>query len=44
LNKIKNKFKLNNLLKIAKSFRQAEEYLRANVSPKLVLENIAINI
>lgn len=44
LNKIRNKFKLNNLLKIAKSFRQAKEYLRANVSPKLVLENIAINI
>lgn len=44
LKKIKTKFKLSDLLNLAKNLRQAKEYLAANVNPKLVLENIAINI
>ncbi len=44
LEKIKTKFKPGDLLNLAKNLRQAKEYLAANVNPKLVLENIAINI
>ena len=32
------------LLKIIESLQKADIYLRANVSPKLVLENVAVNI
>jgi DNA polymerase-3 subunit delta' len=32
------------LLALSESLKRGEKYLRANVSPKLVLENIAINI
>lgn len=32
------------LLKIADSLKQGKDYIRANVNPRLVLENIAINI
>lgn len=42
--KIKNKYKTSQLLKIAANLRQAEKYLFANVNPKLVLEQIAINV
>ena len=44
LKQIKNRFSLNNLLKLNQDFKQAREYLYSNVSPKLVLENIVINI
>jgi DNA polymerase III subunit delta' len=32
------------LFKVSQSFKLGEKYIRANVNPKLVLENIAINI
>ncbi|MDD4332933.1 MAG: DNA polymerase III subunit delta' [Patescibacteria group bacterium] len=41
---LKNKIKLDNLLKINRDLEIAARYIRNNVSPKLVLENIAINI
>jgi len=44
LNKIKTKFKIGDLLNLSKALRQAEIYLSANVSPKLVLENVAIAV
>jgi len=44
LKQIKNKFSLNGLLKLNQDFKQAIEYLNANVSPKLVIENLVINI
>lgn len=44
INKLKDKFTLSDLLNIAETIRQAEDYLDANVSPKLVLENMAIAI
>lgn len=44
LMKAKEKFKINNLLDLIKNLKQANNYLRANVNPRLVLENIAINI
>lgn len=44
LNKIKTKFNTGGLLALAKALSQAEEYLNANVNPKLVLENVAITV
>lgn len=44
LSGFKKKFKLDNLLNLADILRQSEKYLRANVNPRLALENIAINI
>ena len=44
LNKIKTRFKISDLLNLSKNLRQAEVYLSANVSPKLVLENVAVNV
>ena len=43
LKTIKNRFSLNNLLKLNQDFKQAREYLYSNVSPKLVIENLVIN-
>jgi len=43
LEKLKSRIRLNNLLEIIKSLQKGQEYLMANVSPKLVLENICIN-
>ncbi len=42
--RIKDKLPVNSLLNLLKILNQAKEYLRANVNPKIVLENIAINI
>lgn len=44
--KQRSKFSLETagLLKIIKNLQKGKEYLKANVNPKLVLENIAINI
>lgn len=44
LNKIKTRFKISDLLNLDRSLCQAREYLAANVSPKLVLEQVAIEI
>lgn len=44
IKKIKNKFVLSDLLNLNNVIRQAEDYLMANVSPKLVLGNVAVNI
>ncbi len=44
INKLKGKLALSDLLNIVKTIKQAEEYLDANVSPKLVLENVAMTI
>ena len=44
IDKLRNKFSLSDLLNIIQVIRQSEDYLEANVNPKLVLENIAINI
>lgn len=44
LEKVKNKFSARNLLDLSEFLRQAEIYLRANVNPKTVLEQIAINV
>jgi DNA polymerase III gamma/tau subunit len=43
LSGFKKKFKLDNLLNLADILRQSEKYLRANVNPRLALENIAIS-
>jgi len=43
-NKEKNSFKLKDLLDISLKLRESKKYLRANVNPLLVLENIAIGI
>lgn len=40
----KEKLKLENMLNLTVALRRADEYIRANVNPKLVLENIAISI
>ncbi|KKQ61459.1 MAG: DNA-directed DNA polymerase, delta prime subunit [Parcubacteria group bacterium GW2011_GWE2_38_18] len=40
----KNKFSIPSLLCLSESLSQADIYLKANVNPRLVLENIAINI
>jgi len=42
--RIKNKLNLKNLLNIAEILERSNKYLEANVNPRLVLENIAINI
>ncbi|MEA3464107.1 MAG: hypothetical protein U9R14_03470, partial [Patescibacteria group bacterium] len=44
LNKIKAKFAVRDLLNLEKNLRDAKKYLAANVNPKLVLENAAVNI
>ena len=44
LEKIKSKFTIKSLLKLLNNLTQARQYLMANVSPKLTLENIIINI
>ena len=46
LAKQRGKFGLgaNGLLRIIRSLEEGKEYLKANVNPKLVLENIAVNI
>ncbi len=41
---LKRKLNLKNLLHLSDILRESEKYLEANVNPKLVLENIAINI
>ncbi|MDD5528121.1 MAG: DNA polymerase III subunit delta' [Patescibacteria group bacterium] len=41
---LKNKLNGSRLLELNGLLRRGEKYLRANVNPKLVLENIAINI
>lgn len=43
LSGFKKKFKLDNLLNLADILKQSEKYLRANVNPRLALENIAIS-
>lgn len=40
----KDKFNLANLLNLTDVLRQADKYIKANVSPKLVLEQVAISI
>ncbi|MCK4554191.1 hypothetical protein KAU19_04475, partial [Candidatus Parcubacteria bacterium] len=44
LDKIKTRFNKSGLLNLDRSLCQAREYLAANVSPKLVLENVVVNI
>ena len=44
LNKVKAKFAIKDLLNLEKNLRHAKKYLDANVNPKLVLENVAVNI
>lgn len=44
LNSVKGKFSLNALFDLANSLKQAKEYITANVNPKTVLENIAVNV
>lgn len=44
LNGERAKYSLPALLNLVSSLRQAEEYLKANVNPKLVLENVAMSI
>ncbi|MFH1522430.1 MAG: AAA family ATPase [Patescibacteria group bacterium] len=48
LEKVKDKFGFTysgiNLLKIVKTLKIGKEYLKANVNPRLVLENIAVSI
>jgi len=44
LNKLKTRIKIGDLLNLLKNLRQVEEYLSANVNPKLVLENVAVGI
>jgi len=44
LNQLQGKFNLIKLLTMTGLLRQAKKYLQANVTPKLVLENIAINV
>lgn len=44
LEKINIRNKIGNLLKISSNIKQAENYLQANVNPRLVLEQVAINI
>jgi len=44
IEEISRRIKPADLLKIYKNILQGEKYLRANVNPKIVLENIAINI
>lgn len=38
------KISLNNLLNLTDALRRANEYLKANINPKIVLEQIAINV
>lgn len=44
LKKINANFKLISLIKLAKNLKQAKSYISANLNPKLVLENLVINI
>jgi len=41
---MKNKLDIHSLFKLAGSLKQAREFIKANVSPKLALENVAINM
>ena len=40
----KKSFKISDLINLTKSLKQAKEYLRSNVNPKLVLENVAVGM
>lgn len=40
----KERFRLENLLNLTVALRQADKYIKANVSPKLALERVAISI
>lgn len=44
LDKARARFNTKNLLNLMENLRRAKDYLRANVNPKAVLENIVINI
>ena len=44
LRSYKNKFSLAGLIAIYRALRQAEENLRANVSPQVVMENVALYV
>lgn len=44
INALKNKIPVKGWLDFALVLKQAREYIKANVNPKLVLENIAINV
>lgn len=41
---LKNSLTGARLLKLSEALKRGEKYIRANVSPKLVLENIAVNL
>jgi DNA polymerase-3 subunit delta' len=44
MDNLKNNLSGGQLLKLSESLKRGERYIRGNVNPKLVLENIAINI
>ncbi|MBU4375177.1 hypothetical protein KKH38_01600, partial [Patescibacteria group bacterium] len=41
---IKKDFEISDLINLAKNLKQAKEYLRSNVNPKLVLENVVVGM
>lgn len=41
---IKKDFEISDLINLAKNLKQAKEYLRFNVNPKLVLENVVVGM
>ncbi|MBI2459705.1 MAG: hypothetical protein HYV53_04110, partial [Parcubacteria group bacterium] len=43
LAEVKNKLNLTALLNLVNSLKQSREYLAANVSPRLALENVAVS-
>lgn len=44
IEKIKGNFNIKNLIEQTATLKQAQEYIKANVNPRLVLEDVAISI